>query len=85
MIDVEYRLQIVAQCPVDSSHDVYDVLVQAERTIPVEQIIHAVNAIAQTPQMQEELTDALSEALDATVTTTGTHSGVATRCVATPS
>jgi GTP cyclohydrolase I len=65
---------------VDGTRDYYAVTVETFRVIGVEAILEAVEVIVAAPIYQEDLTRRLSEVLQATVVTRGTHSGVETTC-----
>jgi GTP cyclohydrolase I len=79
-----HYLQAVGTCPVDESVlDVYEVEVVVEDSVlPVERVIEAVRVATAEPIFQEDLTERLAAALDASVRTTGYHSGVRTVCEA---
>lgn len=78
-MNVRYEFRFVGRCPVDSSNDVYDVVIAAGRTIPVEDIIAAGKALRE-PVFQEQITTHFAAALSCRVTTTGYHSGIKTIC-----
>jgi hypothetical protein len=80
-----HTFQVVSTCPVDVTvSDVYEVVVVVEdrTTLMVERILEAVRELTATPVFQEEFTQALARELNASVRTTGTHSGVMTVCEA---
>ena len=77
-----HSLQVVARCPVDGAVDIYQVTVETDRTIFVETILAEVARVTAEPMTQEILTDTLSAALRAKVTSVGFHSGVRTEVVA---
>jgi hypothetical protein len=58
------------------------VVVRAERTIPVEDILAVAERLTAEPIFQEELTVKLASRLGAEVTTVGVHSGVETEVTA---
>lgn len=72
----EYSLEITASCPVDRKPDVYECRVTARRTIPVEDILKAVDSLKGKELYQEQLTGELHRMLAADVETVGYHSGV---------
>ena len=78
---VEHRLTLRGTCPTDGSEDVYNCLVLADRTIPVELILDHADVITKSgPLFQEEITRQLAHVLTAEVITHGIHSGVYTTC-----
>ena len=80
---VEHRLQVTCTCPVDGTIDIYDLLVEADRTIPVEAILGITAELATgPPRYQEDLTGEIARQLLGTlVTSVGVHSGVETTVV----
>jgi hypothetical protein len=78
---VTHRLQVRALCPVDGKPDVYDCRIVTTRTIPVEEIIAAAEAMKKEKVMQEELCMRLARELGCEVILTGLHSGVATEVI----
>jgi heterodisulfide reductase subunit C len=78
---VTHTLQITATCPVDNKLDVYECVVSATRTIPVEDILKAVEAIRAKPAYQEDICQELHRQLGCEVKLTGYHSGVRTEVV----
>lgn len=81
-VETRHRLKIVALCPVNDSHDIYEVEVVTDAVLPVEEILDAVAELTRQPIYQETLTEELADRLKATVTSYGSHSGVRTVCVA---
>lgn len=82
---VKHSLMVAATCPVDASVlDIYEVDVETDRVLPVEDILEARDRLTLEPIYQEDLTVRLAAALGARVTTRGIHSGVATVCEADP-
>ena len=75
-----YTLSVTAVCPVDMLPDVYRLRVRANRVIPVEDILAAVEKATKAPAYQEAITQALHRALACEVATAGWHSGVKTVC-----
>lgn len=72
-------MTIVGSCPVDGSTDVYELVVTASRTIPVEQIIKAVHKAVEDPLYQEDVALFIAATLkDVEVRLSGRHSGVKT-------
>jgi hypothetical protein len=79
-----YRFKIWGRCPVDGSVDEYDVEVVVDGGFwPVEEILKKAKAITAKPIFQEPFTQLLAMDLQASVTTTGVHSGVHTTCTMT--
>jgi GTP cyclohydrolase I len=81
---VDYRLTVTARCPSDSGVDVYDITVTSDRMVLVEDILKIADQFGDRAIYQEELTEEMAAALDATVTSRGQHYGVDTTCEATP-
>lgn len=77
---VTHELTIRARCPVDDTHDLYDVTIETSRLITVEDILAAVEGVTKDVAFQEEITRKLAVVLYCTVTTVGYHSGVKTTC-----
>lgn len=77
-----YEYRIVAACPVDDKPDYYDAKFEAQATIPVEDILKAVEVYKTEKVFQEEITARLARLLNCRVTTVGYHSGVKTTVVA---
>lgn len=76
-----YETQMRAICPITNGIDFYEVIVERDELIPVEEMQpiidrHAIKAF------QEVITSQLAAALKATVTTIGYHSGIKTTCIA---
>ena len=78
---VRHELTIHCRCPVNGARDTYQVAVETNRIVKVEDILAAVAALPD-PQFQEEITQALAATLSCSVTTIGYHSGVKTTCSA---
>lgn len=72
---VRHRIQIQCNCPSDKLPDLYECVVETERTIPVERIIELAQEGADKEVYQEELTQWLARTLNAKVTTVGWHFG----------
>lgn len=70
-----YTTHTSKTCPNNGQTDIYKVVIQAARTIMVEDI-HAALAEAEDSTYQEDLTKFLTIKLNADVTITGTHQGV---------
>jgi hypothetical protein len=73
-----YELKVVASCPSDGLRDLYTVIIESERTILVEDILAATQALPKA--YQEDITRDLARILAARVTTIGWHYGVKTTC-----
>jgi len=69
------------RCPVDDALDRYDLRVEANDMVKVEDIVAAVEALPKKA-FQEELTQILAAKLGCIVTTIGHHSGIKTTCTA---
>jgi len=78
---VTHRLQVRALCPVDGKQDVYDCRIVTSRTILVEDILKATDAVRTEKILQEDLCERLAGELGCEVILTGTHSGVATEVI----
>lgn len=84
---VSYRLRFSATCPVDPSvRDDYEVVIETDGMIKVEDLIALLDEYRPLAMFQEELTQDIMRRLAtaAKVTTTGMHSGVETVCVVAP-
>jgi len=77
---VTHELTFNRQCPVDDAQDRYELCVETTRTVKVEDILAAIEALPEKA-FQEEITAALAAKLGCRVTTVGYHSGVKTTCV----
>lgn len=75
-----YIFQAGGICPVNERKDLFDVMVESERALPVEEILSAAEELSQLRAFQEEWTRTLAEMLGASVTTRGWHSGVLVIC-----
>jgi hypothetical protein len=76
---------IHARCPVEPAvFDYYEVAVESDRTINVETIRAALVDVAGAILYQEDLTQRLADAVDATVTTSGLHRTTRTEVSCTP-
>ena len=64
---------------IDGLGDIYDVEITSDKTIPVEDILNAVETVNKN-QYQEDLTEALSRELPANVRTVGYHSCIKIEC-----
>lgn len=78
---VRHELTMHCTCPVNGARDSYQVIVEANRVVKVEDIIAAVRSMPDR-MFQEDITQALAAELDCGVTTIGYHSGVKTTCLA---
>jgi NADPH-dependent 7-cyano-7-deazaguanine reductase QueF len=76
-----YSLQVECACPNDDLSDIYDVVVEAERTIEVEKIIAFAESMRAEKMFQENLTVLMARTLNAKVTSVGWHYGVRTEVV----
>jgi hypothetical protein len=75
----KHHLTVTAICPVnDTLTDVYEVTVEADRILKVEDILAAAKPFSDKKIYQEDLTNELARKLNATVRTVGYHSGVRT-------
>jgi hypothetical protein len=83
-MQVKYERQLFARCPSDHEPDVYDVTIEATRTILAEDINAAFDEIGayEKHQPQEEITVRLARRFAARVKTVGWHYGVRTEVVA---
>ena len=77
---VRHELTMYCHCPVNGARDTYQVVVEANRVVKVEDILAAVAAVPDK-MFQEDITAHLAAVLGCGVTTTGYHSGVKTICV----
>ncbi len=77
---VKHALKMEAKCPVNDLKDHYDVVVECNRVLKVEDIIEATAKYKDQAKFQEDITQELANSLNAKVTTTGYHSGVKTIC-----
>ena len=72
-----YTLNISAKCPHDpKTRDVYQCEITSNETLLVEAILETARDLGEEPIYQEDLTRALAERLNATVTLEGDHSNV---------
>lgn len=71
-----YELKAGGFCPTNKRRDLFDVVIESERTIPVEDIDRVVAGLDKMKVYQEQWTRLLAERLGAQVTTVGWHSGV---------
>lgn len=67
------------RCPVNDARDTYQVIVEANRMVKVEDILTAVTSIPDRT-FQEDITQTLAAVLGCGITTIGYHSGVKTTC-----
>ena len=72
-------MTISARCPVDKKLDTYSAEFSTDRVVKVEDILAAVNRVAEREIFQEDLTVLLARELGVKVTTVGYHSGVLTK------
>lgn len=79
---VSHSLTVRAKCPMDDQIDIYQVTVEADRVVKVEDIIQVAERFAARQVFQEDLTVEMARALGATVKTVGWHSGVRTEVTA---
>jgi hypothetical protein len=77
---VTHEMTFARRCPVDDALDHYELCVETTRTVKVEDILAAIEALPEK-SFQEEITAALAAKLGCSVTTVGYHSGVKTTCV----
>lgn len=80
-----HTLSIVGICPVDDSHDIYELTVTTEDLLPVEKILAAVKMATRGAAYQEDIAVAIATELcdyTALVRMVGHHSGVKTVCEA---
>lgn len=75
---VTHTLTFAARCPVDNRQDVYECVIETQRTVKVEDIWAAVMRHVDKPAFQEDLTMRLALDLACKVTLTGLHSNVRT-------
>ena len=78
MMFVTYELEATCSCPVDGKPDHYAITVSAQRALPVEMILAAVEDLKGEVIFQEEFTSRLARSVNAHVRTVGHHSGVKT-------
>lgn len=78
---VIHETTFARRCPVDDAQDLYELRVETNRVVKVEDILAAVEALPEKA-FQEDITKALAAKLGCTVTTVGYHSGVKTTCSA---
>jgi len=76
---VIHELIFLRQCPVDDAQDRYELFVETTRTVKVEDILAAIEALPEKA-FQEDITAALAAKLGCRVTTIGYHSGIKTTC-----
>ncbi len=76
---VKYSFTFQCTCPVDNLADLYDVEITSDKTIPVEEILDALESINRK-DFQEEITRSLARQIPARVKTTGYHSGIKVVC-----
>lgn len=72
---VKHHIQVECRCPADKLPDLYEVVIEAERVIPVEQIIALADTAKGKTMYQEDLCLLWARALSARVTMTGWHYG----------
>lgn len=68
-------------CPVNDAQDLYELAVETNRTVKVEDILAAIEALP-AKAFQEDITTELAAKLGCSVTTIGYHSGIKTTCTA---
>lgn len=78
---VTHRLQVACTCPSDELGDVYDVVVEADRLILVEEILKLAEEAEHKKVYQEDLCVEWARKLRARVTMTGSHFGLVTTTV----
>lgn len=78
---VTHETTLARRCPVNDALDLYQLRVETNRTLKVEDILAAIEALPEKA-FQEELTETLAAKLGCVVTTTGYHSGIKTTCTA---
>lgn len=81
-MEVRHEFTMSAVCPVDKRPDSYQVLIETDRVIPVEDILSAAAGFSDREIWQEHLTAEIADQLGVKVTTTGFHLGVKTTVVA---
>lgn len=80
-MQVTHELQFVATCPVDGTHDLYELTIVTSRLIAVESILEAVRVATAEPAFQEAIAAGIRGHLggdDLSLTLCGFHSGVST-------
>jgi hypothetical protein len=80
-MNVKHELTIYGKCPVDESMDRYEITIETNRIVMVEDILNAAQDLP-SPVFQEIATMFLAQRLGCRVTTVGYHSGVKTTCSA---
>lgn len=83
-MNVSYYMDFSGVCPVDGTRDDYCLTITSTETIPVEDILSAIERATDVPTYQEEITRMISEDIPQAdfVRTIGIHSGVKTVVVA---
>lgn len=77
---VTHSTTFVGICPVDGSHDIYQLTVSTDLLVTVEDILEAIRKATDSRKFQEEITESLARLLpDCSIETVGVHSGVETR------
>lgn len=76
---VTHELTFARTCPVNDALDRYELRVETNRMVKVEDILAAIEALPEKAY-QEELTLKLAAQLGCVVTTVGYHSGIKTTC-----
>jgi hypothetical protein len=74
---VTHEMTFARRCPVDDALDQYELRVETTRTVKVEDILAAIEALPEKA-FQEDITTTLAAKLGCSVTTVGYHSGVKT-------
>jgi hypothetical protein len=72
---ITYNFKLVCRCPHDNSVNIYDVLINSEIQIDVEDFVEFQDEIYSEKYLQEEIWELLSKLYD-NVSITGTHLGV---------
>lgn len=78
---VIHELSFDRRCPINDGFDHYDLVIETNRLITVEDILEAIDELPEKV-FQEVITERLAARLKCRVTTTGHHSGVKTTCTA---
>lgn len=78
---VEHTLTVTAKCPINGSHDVYNVTFRLNRLVNVEELLKVAEGYTRQSVYQEDLTQQLSNLFQCEVESHGSHSNVMTRVV----
>ena len=74
-----HRTTVHSRCPENDGWDYYEVLVETDRTIKVEDIEAAINEVRGRRMYQEDLTKHLATVIGAKITITGAHGNFHTK------